>query len=177
MGNYKNIIFKDLFTNECRFKESVFENYWCLYSSIQYKHPETKVRIYRNRQKLYFSVQMLKIIQRPWHLGINSKGKCIKGMRAKKDRTASHFLPRPIEGTIYYTQGWKCRKNPSSALPPLTILYSLYSIVTILVGFLLIHSAIMMREPYEADDMMARSIQPTRSNSFNNDSEDLRMLP
>ena len=35
----------------------------------------------------------------------------------------------------------------------------------------------MMREPYEADDMMARSIQPTRSNSFNNDSEDLRMLP
>ena len=58
--NYKNIIFKDLFTNECRFKESVFENYWCLYSSIQYKHPETKVRIYW--QKLYFSVQMLKII-------------------------------------------------------------------------------------------------------------------
>jgi len=40
-----------------------------------------------------------------------------------------------------------------------------------------INLAIMMREPYEADDMMARSIQPTRSNSFNNDSEDLRMLP
>ena len=34
---------QEFFTPECRFKESVFENYWCLYSSIQYKHPETKV--------------------------------------------------------------------------------------------------------------------------------------
>ena len=38
---------KEFFTPECRFKESVFENYWCLYSSIQYKHPETKVNAIR----------------------------------------------------------------------------------------------------------------------------------
>lgn len=44
------ICVQDLFTNECRFKESVFENYWCLYSSIQYKHPETKVK-YSSSQK------------------------------------------------------------------------------------------------------------------------------
>ena len=36
----------------------------------------------------------------------------------------------------------------------------------------------MMREPIEADDLLVRSIQPTRSNSFNNEGEnDLRMLP
>ena len=36
----------------------------------------------------------------------------------------------------------------------------------------------MMREPVEADDLLVRSIQPTRSNSFNNEGEnDLRMLP
>ena len=79
-------------------------------------------------------------------------------MRAKKDRTASHFLPRPIEGTNRTVR---------------------FASVAYLLDFLKkrIYLAIMMREPYEADDMMARSIQPTRSNSFNNDSEDLRMLP
>lgn len=66
----------EFFTNECKFKENVFENYWCIYSSVQYKHPET---------------------QRPWHIGINDKGKSIRGSKAKKDKPASHFLPRPIE--------------------------------------------------------------------------------
>ena len=38
--------------------------------------------------------------------------------------------------------------------------------------------AVMMREPVEAEDLLVRSIQPTRSNSFNQDGEnDLRMLP
>ena len=75
------IIFKEVYTAECKFKESVFENYWCLYSSIQYKHPETK---------------------RPWHLGIDKKGRCIKGNRAKKHKEASHFLPQPIESTFFW---------------------------------------------------------------------------
>ena len=35
-----------------------------------------------------------------------------------------------------------------------------------------------MREPVEAEDLLVRSIQPTRSNSFNQEGEnDLRMLP
>ena len=71
-------------------------------------------------------------------------------MRAKKDRPASHFLPRPIESEYFV--------------------------------FLLVvkayFTAVMMREPIEADDLLVRSIQPTRSNSFNNEGEnDLRMLP
>lgn len=94
--------------------------------------------------------QMTVFLQRPWHLGINSKGKCIKGMRAKKDRPASHFLPRPIESK----SRWACW------------------------ALIIIRSAVMMREPVEADDLLVRSIQPTRSNSFNNEGEnDLRMLP
>ena len=77
--NFK-LYFQEVYTAECKFKESVFENYWCLYSSIQYKHPETK---------------------RPWHLGIDKKGRCIKGNRAKKHKEASHFLPQPIESTFF----------------------------------------------------------------------------
>ena len=38
------------------------------------------------------------LFQRPWHIGIHENGKSIRGSKAKKDKHASHFLPRPIEG-------------------------------------------------------------------------------
>ncbi|CAG5112582.1 Oidioi.mRNA.OKI2018_I69.chr2.g6780.t1.cds [Oikopleura dioica] len=76
MNSNGKIYASEIFGLECKFKENVFENYWCIYSSLQYKHPET---------------------QRPWHLGLNENGKCIRGSKAKKDRNVSHFLPRPVE--------------------------------------------------------------------------------
>ncbi|CBY40156.1 unnamed protein product [Oikopleura dioica] len=68
----------ETYTNECKFKENVYENYWCIYSSVQYKTV--------NPDK-----------QRPWHIGINDIGKAVRGSKAKKDKEVSHFLPQPIE--------------------------------------------------------------------------------
>lgn len=48
--------FKDTFSTECKFKENVFENYWCIYSSIQYKHPETQVSAKISVYKLYMQL-------------------------------------------------------------------------------------------------------------------------
>ena len=54
--------FKDTFSTECKFKENVFENYWCIYSSIQYKHPETQVS-----QMIFFILPALTLKSPPIH--------------------------------------------------------------------------------------------------------------
>uniref|UniRef100_A0A4W3H122 Fibroblast growth factor n=1 Tax=Callorhinchus milii TaxID=7868 RepID=A0A4W3H122_CALMI len=66
------------FTPECKFKESVFENYYVTYSSLQYRQQESG---------------------RSWYLGINKHGQPMKGNRVKKTKAAAHFLPKLIEGT------------------------------------------------------------------------------
>lgn len=43
MNSNGKIYASEIFGQECKFKENVFENYWCIYSSLQYKHPETQV--------------------------------------------------------------------------------------------------------------------------------------
>ena len=68
---------KTTFNAECKFKENVYDNYWCLYSSMKYTHPETK---------------------KPWHIGINGKGKAVRGSKAKKNKPCAHFLPHLICG-------------------------------------------------------------------------------
>jgi len=66
-----------VFTAECKFKESVFENYYVIYSSTQYRQHESG---------------------RAWFLGLNKDGAIMKGNRVKKTKPCSHFVPRPIEG-------------------------------------------------------------------------------
>lgn len=69
--------FQELFTAECKFKESVFENYYVIYSSMLYRQKESG---------------------RAWFLGLNKEGQVMKGNRVKKTKPAAHFLPKPIEG-------------------------------------------------------------------------------
>ncbi|MEQ2223381.1 Fibroblast growth factor 12 [Ilyodon furcidens] len=66
----------DVFTPECKFKESVFENYYVIYSSTLYRQHESG---------------------RAWFLGLNKEGIIMKGNRVKKTKPCSHFVPRPIE--------------------------------------------------------------------------------
>lgn len=68
---------QELFTAECKFKESVFENYYVIYSSMLYRQKESG---------------------RAWFLGLNKEGQAMKGNRVKKTKPAAHFLPKPIEG-------------------------------------------------------------------------------
>ena len=70
-------VFQEHFNPECRFKESVFENYYVTYSSM----------LYRQRQS-----------GRSWYIGINRDGRVMKGNRVKKTKGAAHFLPKVIEG-------------------------------------------------------------------------------
>ncbi|XP_017259655.1 fibroblast growth factor 12 [Kryptolebias marmoratus] len=70
----------DVFTSECKFKESVFENYYVIYSSTLYRQHESG---------------------RAWFLGINKEGIIMKGNRVKKTKPCSHFVPRPIEVCMY----------------------------------------------------------------------------
>uniref|UniRef100_A0A4W3GZQ6 Fibroblast growth factor n=1 Tax=Callorhinchus milii TaxID=7868 RepID=A0A4W3GZQ6_CALMI len=77
------------FTPECKFKESVFENYYVTYSSLQYRQQESG---------------------RSWYLGINKHGQPMKGNRVKKTKAAAHFLPKLIEGT-------HTSQRPSSGTP------------------------------------------------------------
>ncbi|XP_068441000.1 fibroblast growth factor 12-like isoform X4 [Clinocottus analis] len=70
----------DVFTSECKFKESVFENYYVIYSSTQYRQHESG---------------------RAWFLGLNKDGVIMKGNRVKKTKPCSHFVPRPIEVCMY----------------------------------------------------------------------------
>lgn len=70
----------DVFTAECKFKESVFENYYVIYSSTLYRQHESG---------------------RAWFLGLNKDGVVMKGNRVKKTKPCSHFVPRPIEVCMY----------------------------------------------------------------------------
>ncbi|XP_057684939.1 fibroblast growth factor 12-like isoform X2 [Corythoichthys intestinalis] len=73
----------DIFTAECKFKESVFENYYVIYSSTLYRQHESG---------------------RAWFLGLNKDGVIMKGNRVKKTKPCSHFVPRPIEGLLHHWQ-------------------------------------------------------------------------
>ncbi|XP_070616074.1 fibroblast growth factor 13 isoform X3 [Erythrolamprus reginae] len=68
------------FTPECKFKESVFENYYVTYSSM----------IYRQMQS-----------GRGWYLGLNKEGEIMKGNHVKKNKPAAHFLPKPLKVAMY----------------------------------------------------------------------------
>ncbi|KAI4895034.1 hypothetical protein NFI96_014237 [Prochilodus magdalenae] len=70
----------EVFTVECKFKESVFENYYVIYSSTLYRQHESG---------------------RAWFLGLNKDGIIMKGNRVKKTKPCSHFVPRPIEVCMY----------------------------------------------------------------------------
>ncbi|TSX85981.1 Fibroblast growth factor 12 [Bagarius yarrelli] len=65
---------------ECKFKESVFENYYVIYSSTIYRQHESG---------------------RAWFLGLSKDGIIMKGNRVKKTKPCSHFVPRPIEVCMY----------------------------------------------------------------------------
>nr|XP_020454654.1 fibroblast growth factor 11-like isoform X1 [Monopterus albus] len=68
------------FTSECRFKESVFENYYVTYSSMLYRQTQSG---------------------RSWYIGISRDGQVMKGNRVKKTKGAAHFLPKVIEVAMY----------------------------------------------------------------------------
>ncbi|KAK0151365.1 Fibroblast growth factor 13 [Merluccius polli] len=68
------------FTPECKFKESVFENYYVTYSSMLYRQTQSG---------------------RSWYIGINRDGQVMKGNRVKKNKGAAHFLPKVIEVALY----------------------------------------------------------------------------
>ncbi|XP_047644804.1 fibroblast growth factor 12 isoform X3 [Phacochoerus africanus] len=72
--------YMDVFTPECKFKESVFENYYVIYSSTLYRQQESG---------------------RAWFLGLNKEGQIMKGNRVKKTKPSSHFVPKPIEVCMY----------------------------------------------------------------------------
>ncbi|XP_040203058.1 fibroblast growth factor 11 [Rana temporaria] len=68
------------FTAECRFKESVFDNYFVTYSST----------LYRQRSS-----------GRGWYLGLRKDGRPMEGNRVKRHRPAAHFLPKLSEVALY----------------------------------------------------------------------------
>eukprot|EP00063_Salmo_salar_P009117 XP_013983952.1 PREDICTED: fibroblast growth factor 11-like isoform X3 [Salmo salar] len=68
------------FTPECKFKESVFENYYVTYSSMLYRQSQSG---------------------RSWYIGINRDGQVMKGNRVKKTKGAAHFLPKVLEVAMY----------------------------------------------------------------------------
>uniref|UniRef100_A0A8C4QLV8 Fibroblast growth factor n=1 Tax=Eptatretus burgeri TaxID=7764 RepID=A0A8C4QLV8_EPTBU len=78
MNNNGFLYTSERFTPECRFKESVFQNYYVIYSSTLYKQHESG---------------------RAWYLGLNKEGGAMKGNHVKKTKAAGHFLPKPVEGT------------------------------------------------------------------------------
>lgn len=65
------------FTPECKFKESVFENYYVTYSSMLYRQQASG---------------------RAWYLGLNKEGGVMKGNHVKKNKAAAHFIPKPLKG-------------------------------------------------------------------------------
>ncbi|XP_077401882.1 fibroblast growth factor 13-like [Vanacampus margaritifer] len=68
------------FTPECKFKESVFENYYVTYSSMQYRQQASG---------------------RAWYLGLNKEGAIMKGNHVKKNKAAAHFIPKPLKVAMY----------------------------------------------------------------------------
>ncbi|XP_031646199.1 fibroblast growth factor 12 isoform X4 [Oncorhynchus kisutch] len=95
----------DLFTVEAKFKESVFENYYVIYSSTLFRQHESG---------------------RAWYLGLNKDGVVMKGNRVKKTKPSSHFVPRPIEVCMYkepslhdIEEKGRSRKNSGTEAPTL----------------------------------------------------------
>ncbi|XP_064206728.1 fibroblast growth factor 13 isoform X3 [Anguilla rostrata] len=80
MNNEGYLYTSEHFTPECKFKESVFENYYVTYSSM----------IYRQQQS-----------GRGWYLGLNKEGEIMKGNHVKKNKPAAHFLPKPLKVAMY----------------------------------------------------------------------------
>uniref|UniRef100_A0A8C1KA21 Fibroblast growth factor n=1 Tax=Cyprinus carpio TaxID=7962 RepID=A0A8C1KA21_CYPCA len=80
MNGEGHLYTSELFTPECKFKESVFENYYVIYSSMLYRQQESG---------------------RAWFLGLNKDGQAMKGNRVKKTKPAAHFLPKPLEVAMY----------------------------------------------------------------------------
>ncbi|XP_076806841.1 fibroblast growth factor 13-like isoform X2 [Clavelina lepadiformis] len=80
MNSEGRVYTSDTYTSECKFKESVFENYYVVYTSSLYKQLESG---------------------RPWNIGLGKNGIPIKGSQAKKHKHHSHFIPRPIEVKMF----------------------------------------------------------------------------
>ncbi|XP_051903017.1 fibroblast growth factor 13-like isoform X1 [Hippocampus zosterae] len=68
------------FTAECKFKESVFENYYVTYASMLYRQQASG---------------------RSWYLGLDKEGAVMKGNRVKKNKPAAHFIPKPLKVSMY----------------------------------------------------------------------------
>uniref|UniRef100_UPI00358EFBFD fibroblast growth factor 12-like isoform X2 n=1 Tax=Myxine glutinosa TaxID=7769 RepID=UPI00358EFBFD len=80
MNSHGFLYTSDRFTPECKFKESVYQNYYVIYSSTIYKQHESG---------------------RSWFLGLNHEGHVMKGNHVKKTKAASHFIPKPVEVAMY----------------------------------------------------------------------------
>lgn len=89
------------FTPECKFKESVFENYYVTYSSMLYRQQQSG---------------------RAWYLGLNKEGRVMKGNRVKKTKPAAHFIPKPLKGLwrLYSQQIQCCVVWYASACSPIS---------------------------------------------------------
>lgn len=80
MNSEGRVYVTETYTSECQFKESVFENYYVVYTSTLYKQLESG---------------------RSWNLGFSRDGNPVKGSRAKKHKPCCHFIPRPIEVHLF----------------------------------------------------------------------------
>uniref|UniRef100_A0A3P8WWS4 Fibroblast growth factor n=1 Tax=Cynoglossus semilaevis TaxID=244447 RepID=A0A3P8WWS4_CYNSE len=76
MNNEGFLYTSEHFTPECKFKESVFENYYVTYSSMLYRQQASG---------------------RAWYLGLNKEGGIMKGNHVKKNKAAAHFIPKPLK--------------------------------------------------------------------------------
>lgn len=86
------------FTPECKFKESVFENYYVTYSSMLYRQQQSG---------------------RAWYLGLNKEGRVMKGNRVKKTKPAAHFIPKPLKGLWHQQQTQFCTVWYASVFSPI----------------------------------------------------------
>ncbi|XP_036976424.1 fibroblast growth factor 13b isoform X2 [Acanthopagrus latus] len=80
MNNEGFLYTSEHFTPECKFKESVFENYYVTYSSMLYRQQASG---------------------RAWYLGLNKEGGIMKGNHVKKNKAAAHFIPKPLKVAMY----------------------------------------------------------------------------
>ncbi|XP_020775752.1 fibroblast growth factor 13b [Boleophthalmus pectinirostris] len=80
MNNEGFLYTSEHFTTECKFKESVFENYYVTYSSMIYRQQASG---------------------RAWYLGLNKEGQIMKGNHVKKNKAAAHFIPKPLKVAMY----------------------------------------------------------------------------
>ncbi|KAM4620235.1 fibroblast growth factor 13b isoform 1-T1 [Polymixia lowei] len=80
MNNEGFLYCSEHFTPECKFKESVFENYYVTYSSMLYRQQASG---------------------RAWYLGLNKEGGIMKGNHVKKNKAAAHFIPKPLKVAMY----------------------------------------------------------------------------